>query len=249
MNIALPPMKAKTTCKICEADALLHFGLPYSKKTGHEIPDEPDDCWYYQCSNCGFLFSDVIDNQISHTEIYDDDYWANQDPDWYGRVAETFRLVALSNELLNIRLDRAEILDFGCGMGGFVEIGRNNLQLNVWGTDIIPPKVGKEWFLPDLGEKKFDIIVSCEVVEHLPDPASIFKTIRSHLKPRGVFAFQTAYWDGDCLDRTWWYLGPNNGHISLYSPQSLTHLYTSMQGSARRLWNDYPGLQAWLFID
>jgi len=242
----LSEKKYWSNCKLCNSSAKLLFGLPHSKKTGHPIPDEPDDCWYYQCDHCKFLFTDAKD-QDDHTLIYDDDYWNNQDPDWYGRVSETFRLTALANELLNIRLDKARILDFGCGIGGFVEMGRKSLNLDVWGTDIIPPKVGQEWFLKDLKGQKFDIIVSCEVIEHLPNPRPIFDYIHDHLKSPGVFAFQTAQWDPDSLDREWWYLGPDNGHISLYSADGLTHVFNDMGGVRRRMWNDYAGVQAWLF--
>jgi SAM-dependent methyltransferase len=245
----LPPRREYLPCKLCGFRAPLAFGLPSTKKTGHPIPDAADDSWYYQCETCRFLFSDVLDHRESHAGVYDDTYWENQDPDWYGRVAETFRLVALANELLKIRLDRAEILDFGCGIGGFLEIGRRSLNLNVWGTDIIAPKVGKDYFLPDLGGRKFDIIVSCEVIEHLPDPRATFDKIKAHLKPRGVFAFQTAQWDPKAVGRDWWYLGPDNGHISLYSREGLTHVFRQMGGRRRRLWNGYPGLQAWLFDD
>jgi SAM-dependent methyltransferase len=245
-NCRIPPKRQELACKLCGARATPVFGLPHTKKTGHPIPAEPDDAWYYQCEKCEFLFTDVIDYRDSHTELYDETYWENQDPDWYGRVGETFRLVALANELLNIRLDRAEILDFGCGIGGFIEMGRRSFNLNVWGTDIIPPKVGAEYFLSDLEDRKFDIITSCEVIEHLPNPRAIFDKIRSHLKPRGVFAFQTAQWDPG-LGREWWYLGPDNGHISLYSRDGLTHVFETMGGSKRRLWNDYAGIQAWLF--
>lgn len=245
--LQLPVKRDTATCKLCGSTATLQFGLPYSKKTGHPIPNEPDDCWYYQCERCSFLFTDAIDGQQDHTLIYDDTYWQDQDPDWYGRVTETFRLVALANELLNIRLDKAEILDFGCGIGGFIEMGRKSLNLNVWGTDIIPPKVGKEWYLSDLGDRKFDIITSCEVIEHLPNPRKIFDIVKAHLKPRGVFAFQTAQWDPSSLGRDWWYLGPNNGHISLYSADGLTHVFNDMGGTGRRMWNEYAGVQAWLF--
>lgn len=244
-----PPQRTDMACKLCGAHATCKFGLPASKKTGHPIPDLPDDCWYYQCDRCHFLFTDAIDHRPDHATLYDDTYWEHQDPDWYGRVSETLRLCALANELLQTRLDRAEILDFGCGIGGFVEMGRRSLNLNVWGTDIIPPKVGKEWFLPDLAGRKFDIITACEVIEHLPDPRGVFDVIRAHLKPRGVFAFQTAQWDPGSLGRDWWYLGPDNGHISLYSAEGLSHVFNEMGGKARRSWNDYAGVQAWLFAD
>jgi SAM-dependent methyltransferase len=233
-------------CKLCGSSASIRFGLPISKKTGHPIPDEPDDCWYFQCDACEFLFTRALDTE-DHRKIYDETYWDHQDPDWYGRVAETLRLSAFASELLGGRLDTVEVLDFGCGIGGFLDMAHRSLNMNVWGTDIIPPKVGREWFLPDLGDRKFDVIVACEVIEHLPDPRTTFEQIRSHLKSPGVFAFQTAYWAPQVLDRDWWYLGPDNGHISLYSEPSLTRLFKSMHGSKRRLWNNYAGLQAWLF--
>jgi len=231
-------------CKLCGGRSKLLFGLPASKASGLPIPDEPDDCWYYGCEQCDFCYTRALD-QDSHVEIYDEHYWTGQDP--YGRSAQTFRLVAIANELRNGHLSDLDVLDFGCGIGGFLQIGREQLQLKVWGTDIVPPKVGTEWFLPELGDRKFDIVVACEVIEHLPDPRRVFDHIRAHLKPGGVFAFQTAYWDSRHLDRSWWYLGPANGHISLYSAPGLDHVFRAMNGRARTSWGGYPGLQAWQF--
>ena len=115
------------------------------------------------------------------------------------------------------------------------------------GADINPPKLGLEHYLHDVGDRKFDVIVSCEVVEHFPDPWTMFRKIRSHLKSPGVFVFQTGQWDPESLGRDWWYLGPCNGHISLYSRESLDYMWRKIGSVDRRLWNGYPGLQAWLF--
>ena len=246
MSVVSP--QASVPCKICGSRAALAFGLPHTKKSGHPIPDAPDDCWFYQCESCQFLFTPTLD-QKGHEDISDDEYWTKQDPEWYGRVGESLRLVGMANELLGKRLDVVDILDFGCGSGGFVERARNQLSMNAWGTDINPPPLAREWFLTDLGDRKFDIITACEVIEHLPDPRGTFELIRKHLKPRGVFAFQTAEWHPAICDRDWWYLGPDNGHISHYSKASFDHLYSKMGGSRRRLWREYPGCQAWLFTD
>src|SRR5271166_819021 len=234
-------------CRLCGGMSRVVFGLPHNKKAGHPIPDEPDDCLYYQCDDCNFLFTPALDFE-NHTELYDETYWKNQDPEWYGRVSQTSRLVALANEMLKQQLDQLEILDFGCGVGAFLELGRKDLALNVWGADINPPKVGKKWFLEDLGERKFDVITACEVIEHLPNPLAVFAKIRQHLKSPGVFAFQTGQWDPKLLGRDWWYLGPHNGHISLYSREGLDHVFEDMGGADRRTWTSYPGCQAWLFI-
>ena len=179
----LPPAST-LPCKICAGTARKQFGLPHNKKAAHTIPDEPDDCWYYECERCGFLFSPARDED-DQGAIYDETYWTKQDPDWYGRVSQTVRLVALANELLGRKLEDLEILDFGCGMGGFVHQGREHLQLQVWGTDIIKPQVGLEHYLPELGSRQFDVITCCEVVEHFPEPKDTFAFMRKHLKSPG----------------------------------------------------------------
>jgi SAM-dependent methyltransferase len=220
------------------------FSLPRSKKTGCPIPDLPDDCAYYLCSACGFCFATLLDS-ADHAEIYDESYWTGQDPDWYGRVSETLRLVLLANQLALRAPDGLEILDFGCGMGTFVETCRRNLQLDAWGTDIIRPKFGVEHFLPKV-DRKFDIVVACEVMEHIPTPRETFRDIRNMLKPGGVFAFQTAEYDR-VTGRDWWYVGPDNGHISLYSRGALDSLFQQLGGHSRLFWRNYPGVQAWRF--
>jgi len=232
-------------CKICGGTTTDVFGLPRSKRTGHEIPNAADDARYFECLSCRSLFTAALDKD-DHTRIYDDKYWKQDDPDWYGKVDQTLRLVLMATELLSRRPDEMEILDFGCGMGGFVERSREHLQMKTWGTDIIEPQKAREFFLRDLGYKRFDAIVACEVIEHLPDPGSTFRMMREHLKSPGVIAFQTAYWDPS-LDRTWWYLGPANGHITHYSPAGFDHMFKALGGEDRRLWGGYPGVQAWLF--
>jgi SAM-dependent methyltransferase len=232
-------------CKICGAPTVVAFSLPVAKKTGHPIPAAPDDCPYFECERCRFCFSTHLD-AADHTEVYDEDYWNNQDPDWYGRVSETLRLVLLANSLLCRPPYELEILDFGCGIGGFVEMSRRSLQLDVWGTDIVPPKVGRERFLPVV-DRQFDVIVTCEVLEHVPTPSATFRQLRSWLKPGGVLAFQTAEYDPNGEGRDWWYVGPDNGHISLYSRGALDHLYAELGGARRTAWRNYAGVQAWAF--
>jgi SAM-dependent methyltransferase len=237
---------AAGSCKICGAPADEIFRLPSSKLTGQPIPDAPDDCPYYQCRDCQFLFATIHD-ATDHTNLYDDAYWHEQDPDWYGRVSETLRLVLLSQAFLDRDPWRLRVLDFGCGMGTFVEVARRQLQMDVWGTDIIEPRFGRDWFLrpADLASQQFDLVVACEVIEHLAEPLSAFEQIKRSLAGGGVVAFQTAYYDPAACGRDWWYIGPANGHVSLYSARSLDVLAERLGAKRRIRWNDYPGLQAW----
>jgi SAM-dependent methyltransferase len=233
-------------CKICGASTCNVFSLPSSKLTGHPIPDGDSDCRYYECTICHFLFCEIHDD-IDHEELYDETYWDTQDPDWGGRVNQTLRLVLMANNLLGMEPWKLKVLDFGCGMGTFVEAARDQLQLQSWGTDIIKPKFGLEWFLPDPPKSEFDIVVSCEVIEHLPRPFEILSQAVASLRPGGVFAFQTAQYDPAACGRDWWYLGPANGHISLYSREAFDVLAERLGVKNKLMWNNYPGLQAWQF--
>ena len=233
-------------CKICGSETRRAFSLPSSKLTGHPIPDAPDDCPYFECEVCRFLFCDVHD-ESDHGKLYGDDYWSNQDPDWGGRVNQTLRLVLMSNKLLSFNPWELKVLDFGCGMGTFVQAAREHLQMQVWGTDIIEPRFGIEWFVAKPGRAEFDAVVSCEVIEHLPRPAEIMEEVKSYLRPGGVFAFQTAVYDPAACNRDWWYLGPANGHISLYSRDAFDVLAERLGVTEKLIWNNYAGLQAWKF--
>jgi len=233
-------------CKICQGECKEAFTLPSSKLTGHDIPDEPNDCIYWECIRCHFLFTDIHDDS-NHGDLYDEQYWETQDPDWGGRVHQTLRLVMLGNMLLKKNPWELKILDFGCGMGEFVASARDGLQMEVWGTDIIKPKFGADYFIPDLQTSQFDMIVACEVIEHLPFPIETMVKIKAALKKGGVFAFQTAYYDPSVCGRDWWYIGPKNGHISLYGKKSFDEIFGKLGGVKRKIWNDYPGLQAWQF--
>jgi SAM-dependent methyltransferase len=239
-------MKSRTdVCKICGARAVSIFDMPVTKLTGHPIPADGSapNCSYFECSACGFVFTPDTDH-LDQSAVYDADYWDKQDGGWYGRASETLRLVMMASSLIGKPADSLSILDFGCGMGGPLNIARN-LGLDIWGTDINEAPLCKDRYLSSLAGRTFDVIVACEVLEHLTDPVGVLRTLTGCLNDGGVLAFQTAYWDSAVCGRDWWYVGPANGHISFYSPRSFDRLAARLGVRRRLSWNGYAGLQAW----
>jgi Methyltransferase domain len=71
---------------------------------------------------------------------------------------------------------------------------------------------------------KYDLITSFETFEHLPDPLSSIESILEFAADPGLIFFSTLLQPADFDQQrlNWWYVGPRNGHISLFSRQALT---------------------------
>ena len=76
-------------------------------------------------------------------------------------------------------------------------------------------------------EERFDLITCFEVMEHVPAPKTTVESMVSLLKEQGAILFSTLLppADFEALGLNWWYASPRNGHISLYSGQSLALLF------------------------
>jgi len=87
----------------------------------------------------------------------------------------------------------------------------------------------------DLGDDKYDIIVSLQVIEHLYNPELMLALVKKHLKPEGTFIFTTPNlgclsrrvmrdkWHGFCEDHVslksfdeWKVFAEENGFSSIY---------------------------------
>lgn len=92
------------------------------------------------------------------------------------------------------------VLDLGCGTGILVAFPLAELGYDVTGVDIDPRSIAvaeKENPFPNLTffcsdfteyfpEKKFDVIIAAEIIEHLDDPESLLLAIKRMLNPGGT---------------------------------------------------------------
>jgi hypothetical protein len=178
---------------------------------------------YYQCDNCGFLFTPYFDKWSTKKfsrRVYNDKY-ANADPDYTGKRSRQIAQMWVENFG-----DAAgeKILDYGSGEGLFGKILRQKGFGDV--TDYDP------FSRPIRPEGTFRIITAFEVVEHSTIPRYTFDEICGFLNAPGMIVFSTQLvptpFESNSDES--WYVSPRNGHASCYSIATLQTLAARLGG-------------------
>ena len=166
---------------------------------------------------CGFIFTTVCDSwreQDFSELIYNKEY-IDYDPDY---VLE--RPKANASFIRNLHLSvNLEMLDFGCGNGVMLHLLRQN-GYKVDGYDSFDIKYKSK------PNKKYDFIMSFEVIEHTHMPFQTHQEMLGLLRSNGLALFSTLLLPSNIQDIgiNWWYIAPRNGHISIHTAQSLSIL-------------------------
>jgi SAM-dependent methyltransferase len=192
-----------------------------------------------RCSSCGFLY--IADPWLDFEQIYSEAYYAGtgSDPsvdyvselkfakstirhyEWRGIHRLVSRLVPLSDETL--------WLDYGCGVGGLVRYLRQQGVPNAIGFEEgHGVQLARELSI-DVFDRaallasntKYDVITAVEVIEHIPDPVSALREMRTLLKPGGLVVLITGN-AAPHRDRmtSWGYVLPEV-HVSYFEPRSM----------------------------
>lgn len=176
---------------------------------------------YALCHKCGFCFTPELATwklEEFEDRIYNDEY-VFVDPDY----VET-RPRANAASLISMFGDRAHSikhLDYGGGSGLLAKV----LRESDWQSMSYDPFVDRKLSMEQLGQ--FDLITAFEVFEHAPDVLELMSNLRTLLSPNGLVLFSTLLSDGNIHPKqeiSWWYASPRNGHISLFSMNSLAIL-------------------------
>jgi hypothetical protein len=175
------------------------------------IYDEQYKHNYYHCDNCDFIFLD--DNKIISPDQEKKEYSFHQNS------FENEGYVGMLREFIDkaIRPHKAKIktaLDFGSGPGPVLAelLRRERFDVDIYDKYFAPEKV----YL----NKKYDLITATEVFEHLRDPLTMLKLLRSHLNKNGIIAIMTLFHPNDEERfKKWWYRRDST-HISFYTPKT-----------------------------
>jgi 2-polyprenyl-3-methyl-5-hydroxy-6-metoxy-1,4-benzoquinol methylase len=114
--------------------------------------------------------------------------------------------------------DIKTVLDFGCGEGEVLPIllERVGFSCDVFDLFYFPKKVYKD--------KKYDLIVSTEVIEHLANPLGTIKELLSHLNKNGYLLLMTYFHPSNDEKFLNWFYIKDMTHIGFFTLKTFEYL-------------------------
>ena len=172
--------------------------------------DEASGILYYQCDNCDTIFKSPeiyqsIAQQKSRYDLHNND----ENDEGYRAYYQRFLDFVLPHTS-----DVKKALDFGCGRSTLLANMLKSLNID---TDVYDPI-----YHPDTAyeEKKYELIVSTEVFEHLHDPKAVFTSLSACLNSNGYLAIQTQFHPKDVALFKKWYYHKDPTHIVFFTPKT-----------------------------
>lgn len=209
-------------CYLCQ-------GTSHSKRPGKVRDDESLDI--LECDNCGLV---TLSKTSVPKDFYEDSGMHGTDAldinDWLKQLErdDLRRIKYIGDSILN-----RDIADFGCGPGGFMLKARTKCK-SITGIEL-ETRLKQHYLdnglevvqnLKDIPtERKFDMITSFHVVEHLEDPAVMLNEMAAKLKnggqilieiPSATDALLTFYHNNAFSEFTYW-----SCHLFLFNASNL----------------------------
>lgn len=229
ITLPKPPAPAQVAmqqdaCPICggAAQALdtLNGSRSCEDRRGLTLPPADWSAEYFLCADCGFCYAPAFRDwtaEMFAEHVYNAAY-PEVDPDYL-----TLRPQGNARRLIDAfgAFSDKRHLDYGGGHGAMSRL----LREAGWSSVSCDPFHGDTKALA--GNARFELITAFEVFEHDPEPHRLLDNLQQHLAEPGLVLFSTLLHDGHIapgkpLD--WWYAAPRNGHVSLYSRDSLRRL-------------------------
>lgn len=227
-TVSRPSAFAPRPCKACGTPSPAMGSVDFNKSCEDRrrvaLPLSGRAVTYHRCPACALVFTgdfDAWDHDEFRSRIYNEGY-ADVDPDFAGsRPAASAELIGA---LLGPACRGLDVLDFGGGDGALAALlaSRHGMAAEVYDPfspahDVAP-------------QRQYPLVTCFEVLEHTPDPRATLREIAARVQPDGIVVFSTLLQPGDFAQRglSWWYVAPRNGHVTIYSAQSLRALWSDL---------------------
>ncbi len=207
-----------------------HIHCPVCSSKHFKSLKEYEAAYLVKCSRCKFVFSEKIPGDqelVEHYEGYGrNDYLSPITIKRYRQLLTSWRHFRKNNR----------ILDVGCGIGYFLETAKD-MGWKTYGTEFTHEAIdiciskGIKMFQGKLskdllGDMKFDIITSFEVIEHINNPQEEISHIRHYLRDGGLLYLTTPNFNSISrrILKSRWNVIAYPEHLSYYTPQTLHYL-------------------------
>jgi hypothetical protein len=186
-------------CKICGSET-------------YELFDTQFEIIYHRCKKCLFIYEDPKFHISSQKELEEYNRHNNSIED-QGYVNMFKRFQSAFEPFVKGK----QVLEFGSGPE---PVFSQVLSLDGYDVTSFDP-----YYAPDLAylDKKYDLITSTEVFEHLVEPIKELEKLLDLLKVGGVLAIMTQFVPEDEVFLKWWYRRDPT-HIGFFHHKSFEHL-------------------------
>jgi 2-polyprenyl-3-methyl-5-hydroxy-6-metoxy-1,4-benzoquinol methylase len=191
--------------------------------------------------------------EIDVQRAYYDDRWEAED---FANLLQLDRTIVILRALRSLNMRAPKILDFGCGTGWLAGIlGRfgptTGIDLSERAIEKARERYRDVRFISGdlydarMQDEKFDVVVSQEVIEHVPDQPRYLEIIAQLLRPGGYLILTTpnarnfSHWESEDLEN--WGLQPIEHWLTtkqlrhLVEPNfSVVNVHTIIPGFAKR---------------
>ncbi len=185
-------------CKVCKERTCL-------------IEDEKKNLIYYRCLFCGFVSLDdkCMVNKVEEKRKYDE-HNNSLENEGYVQMFEDFIELSIVPYKKNIQT----VLDFGSGPEPVFSklLERRGFEVDIYDLYYASKKVYES--------KKYDLITSTEVFEHLQKPLEVLALLVQHTNENGYIVLMTKFPPSDDKKFLAWWYRRDPTHISFFTPKS-----------------------------
>jgi SAM-dependent methyltransferase len=204
------------------------------------------------CEECGFIFNQSFEAaKLSYGEEYDNTQACSTAFSNY--LDSLARYIIEEKQLQNCR-----VVEVGCGKGLFL---RKLVEVEEWGNSgygFDPSYTGpsteldgrlkfeKRYYDSECADIPADVVVCRHVIEHVPDPVGLLKTVRQALvnSPHARVFFETPCVDWILRNRVIWDFFYE--HCSYFTAQSLTTAFEASGFKVESVEHIFEGQYLWL---
>lgn len=182
----------------------LNISSPESLELYTQSTRDKDDLRTYKCMKSGVI---VLEKFLKNDDYYKENVnYHKQFVEETETSKGSIKSKPLEDDIRRYEsykelIKSSDVLDFGCGRGGFLALSTQisktsvGVEINTKNCQLINKINGVRCVnnLSQLDDKKFDLITLNHVFEHLNDPINVLIEIKKHLKDDGVLIIEVPH--------------------------------------------------------